>query len=441
MVIKGKARGGPAALATHLERRDTNEEVFIRELRGVTARNLRGALREMDCMGSGATSVRTLYHAAINTAPDERLSDEQKQIALDRLEAELGFAGQPRVVVEHLKNDRQHLHVVFLRIDTDRMVAINDSHTYRKHEIVARDLEREFGHRHVQGAHIDRDGKPRPSRTPGHDEMQQAERSGLSPEQAKQDVTRLWNQADSGKAFAAAVTAEGWILAQGHRRDFVLVDRTGETHSLARRVEGVRAADIRQRLADVDPASLPSIAEAKALQRAASNQPVKEKQKQAARSEAPALLKVAPFAGGDHAQPLLMVERAEQPAFRVEKVASSRKAEGKPKPPQPNKLQQLYTTAAGITQRVYTKVKGTFEKKEVPTPIVERPTETLKPVRPAFVPPPIRAQTKPAQPIRSKPDRSSAPTPSSQKRVTREELDAMIGRQRQQRQERSGPSR
>jgi hypothetical protein len=139
MVIKGKARGGASALAGHLERRDTNEEVRLRELRGVTARDVRGALREMDCMGSGAASVRTLYHAAINTAPGERLTDEQKQLAVDRLEKELGFEGQPRIIVEHLKKDREHLHVVFLRIDTDRMVAIPDSHNYRKHEIVARD--------------------------------------------------------------------------------------------------------------------------------------------------------------------------------------------------------------------------------------------------------------------------------------------------------------
>ena len=189
MVIKGRARGGPAALATHLERRDTNEKVFVRELRGVTSRNIHGALREMDCMGAGAVSSRTLYHAAINTEPTERLTEVQKQQAIERLEAELGFAGQPRIVVEHLKKGREHIHVVFLRIDTDRMVAISDSHNYRRHEIVARDLEREFRHELVQGAHIGREGQERPQRTPGHDEMQQAERSGLSAKAAIRSCT------------------------------------------------------------------------------------------------------------------------------------------------------------------------------------------------------------------------------------------------------------
>ena len=112
MVIKGRARGGSVALAKHLERRDTNEQVTVRELRGVTARDVEGALREMDCMGAGAISKRTLYHAAINTAPTERLTDDQKQRAIERLETELGFAGQPRIVVEHLKKGREHIHVV-----------------------------------------------------------------------------------------------------------------------------------------------------------------------------------------------------------------------------------------------------------------------------------------------------------------------------------------
>jgi manganese transport protein len=133
-----------------------------------------------------------------------------------------------------------------------------------------RHLEREFGHQHVQGAHIAREGQERPKRTPGHDEMQQAERTGLSPQDAKDQVTRLWNQADSGKAFAAGVAAEGWVLAKGDKRDFVLVDRAGETHSLARRIDGVKAADVRHRMADVDQATLPSVAEAKALQRGGS---------------------------------------------------------------------------------------------------------------------------------------------------------------------------
>ncbi len=265
MVIKGSARGGAASLAQHLQRTDTNERAELRELRGVAAEDLDGALREMEAVASGARSARHFYHASINTRADEVMTPEQWQQSVDRLERELGLTDQARAVVAHVKEGRAHVHVVWSRIDLETMKAIPDSHNYRRHEIVARELEQEFGHARVQGAHIDRAGE-RPDRTPSHAEMQQAKRSGLDPAAAKTHITEIWNRTDSGKAFAAAIEEQGWILARGDRRDFVVVDQAGEAHSLARRIEGARAKDIRTRMADVDAASLPSIDQAKDIQ-------------------------------------------------------------------------------------------------------------------------------------------------------------------------------
>ena len=451
MVIKGRARGGPTTLAAHLERRDTNEEVWVRELRGVTARDLKGALREMDCMGSGATSVRTLYHAAINTAPGERLSDEQKLRAADRLERELGFEGQPRIIVEHLKKDREHFHVVFLRIDTDRMIAIPDSHNFRKHEIVARDLEREFGHERVQGVHIGRGGEPRPTRTPGHAEMQQAERSGLSPQQAKEEVTRLWRQVDSGKAFVASARAEGWVVAKGDKRDFVLVDSVGETHSLARRIEGAKAADVRQRMADVDPAGLPTVAEAKAVQRETIVGRTKEKEKAKELGKWPIILKMSAPVGLDSTKPLQLSESHKRPAsVHKAAIASGDSLEvAKPKPhrdkresPPSSKLKDLYAAAATATQRAYEKARSLLGKRKQPTKVSQsnkQPHTPAQPIQRAF---PVRALAKHPYTHAANPaPRSPAPPAAAKKKLTREEMDAMIGRQRDRRPERGGPSR
>lgn len=266
MVIKGSARGGAASLAKHLARTDTNEKMEVRELRGVCAEELTDALLEMEAVASGARTKRPFYHASINTRADEILTPEQEQRAIDRLEEELGLKDQARAVVAHVKEGRAHLHVVWSRIDLETMKAIPDSHNYRRHELVARELEREFGHERVQGAHIEREGVPRPERTPTHAEMMQAERTGLTPQEAKAAITALWQRTDDGKSFAAALNEEGWILAAGDRRDFVVVDRHGEPHSLARRVEGAKAAEIRARLADLDRDALPSVAEARALQ-------------------------------------------------------------------------------------------------------------------------------------------------------------------------------
>ncbi|MCP3385956.1 relaxase/mobilization nuclease domain-containing protein [Bradyrhizobium sp. CCGUVB4N] len=267
MINKGTSCAGFQRLARHLLRTDTNERAEVKELRGVVAQDLRGALLEMEAVAAGTRTTKPFYHASINTREDEPLTDEQRVRAIDRLEAELGLYGQARAVVLHRKEGREHCHIVWSRIDLDRMTAISDSHNYRKHEQVARDLEREFGHERVQGAHVERDGQPRPPRTPGHAEMLQADRTGVSAKAVKEFMTGIWRETTDGKEFQAALEENGWMLARGDRRDIVAIDPKGGVHSVARRVEGAKAADVRQRFADLDPKTLHSVAEAKQLQR------------------------------------------------------------------------------------------------------------------------------------------------------------------------------
>lgn len=267
MVIKGTSCAGARRLATHLMRTDTNERAEVRELNGVAADDLRGSLLEMEAVAAGTRSTKPFYHASINTRADEKLTDEQRAYAIDRLEEKLGLCGQARVIVLHVKEGREHCHIVWSRVDLERMRVISDSHNYRKHEEIARDLEREFGHQRVQGAHAEREGKVRPDRTPSHAEMLQTERGAVSPNEAKDLITDIWRRTDSGQSFKVALEDQGWLLARGDRRDFVAIDPFCGTHSLARRVDGAKAKDIRARMADVDPELLPSVAEARARQR------------------------------------------------------------------------------------------------------------------------------------------------------------------------------
>ena len=267
MIIKGKSRGNGAQLGKYLVTQGKNEHIRVIEVRGVVAEDVPGAVYEMDALSLGARTEKGLYHAQINARAEERLTDEQWAIAVDRLEDKLGLTGQPRVVVVHEKEGREHCHVVWSRIDLDRMAAISDSNNYRKHEEVARSLEKEFGHERVQGAHIEREGKERPARTPSHSEMLQADRTGVSPAAARALMTELWRETGNGQEFKQALEEKWWVLARGDRRDFVAIDSAGGSHSITRRIDGAKAADVRERFADIDPASLPSVAEAKKLQR------------------------------------------------------------------------------------------------------------------------------------------------------------------------------
>jgi hypothetical protein len=264
MVIKGGSRAGAVDLAKHLQRVDTNERMVVRELDGVVAGNLDDALREMEAVAAGARSRKPFYHASINTPRNEALTEDQKTVAIERLETSLGLTGQPRVVVEHVKMGRAHLHIAWSRIDGETLKAIPDGHNYRKHEEVARALEREFGHQRVQGAHHERDGVERPARRPSHGETRQAERSGITPEEAKAQLRALWESADTGKAFAAALDDAGWVLAQGDKRGFVALDPTGEVRAVNKDITGLSAAKVRERLADLDADRLPDVDEARA---------------------------------------------------------------------------------------------------------------------------------------------------------------------------------
>jgi hypothetical protein len=97
--------------------------------------------------------------------------------------------------------------------------------------------------------------------------MLQAERTGLSTAHAKALLTGVWLTTKNGKEFQASLAEKGWMLARGDRRDFVAIDAKGGVHSIARRIDGARAADVRERFADIDPRDLKSVAEAKQVQR------------------------------------------------------------------------------------------------------------------------------------------------------------------------------
>lgn len=269
MIIKGTSRAGPGALAAHLGNAEKNERVQLLETRGTVASDLRGALVEMDAVALGTRCQKPLYHAAMSPEPPHRLTPEQRTEAVDALEQKLGLDGHARVVVMHEKEGREHIHVVWSRINTEQMRSVSDSHNFRKHEECARDLERRFGHDRVQGAHSERDGPdgevPRPDRTPSRSELRQEERTGITGKQVKEEVSALFRASDSPTAFRSALEEKGYQLCQGDRRDFVIVDEAGGIHSLARRIDSMKAADLRAFMAPLDPASLPTVGEARAV--------------------------------------------------------------------------------------------------------------------------------------------------------------------------------
>lgn len=265
MIIKGKSRAGPSQLARHLARTDTNERVAILQLD--SAGTPEQAFRDWQTYTLATRGKLGLYHANIDPDAKYAMSDEQWMRAVDILEEELGLQGQPRAVVMHEKHGRAHIHVVWARADMEAMRLRSDSNNYLAHERASLRMEQEFGHEHVPGKHAKRDRESQPEfprAEISHDDWQQAERGApANHRDRKAQVTALYEASDTGPAFKAALEDAGYVLAKGDRRDFVILDADARVHSLGRQISGVKAAELRAFMTDIDPESLPGVKEAR----------------------------------------------------------------------------------------------------------------------------------------------------------------------------------
>ncbi len=265
MIISGGSRTNWRYFAKHLTNAKDNDRVDVVELRGVAADSVFEAFREMHEIARFTRCDNFFYHADINPREGDSMTREQAVIAADALQKNLGLEGQPRIMVEHVKDGRQHWHIAVLRIDMDTLTAIPDSHNYKVHAETSRELERAFGHAPVRDILVGQDR--RPERRAKNWEKLRGSKAGIDPENIKAEVTALMRETDSGKAFAAALADAGYILCRGDKRDFCIIDPAGQDHSLARRIEGMKAAALREFMADIDRDALPTVAEGRESQR------------------------------------------------------------------------------------------------------------------------------------------------------------------------------
>ena len=85
-----------------------------------------------------------VFHCSLNPHPDEKLSDEQlTQIAQEYMQA-LGYGGQPYIVFKHNDIEREHIHIVSLRVNSAGE-KINDKFENRRSKRITDHLERKYG--------------------------------------------------------------------------------------------------------------------------------------------------------------------------------------------------------------------------------------------------------------------------------------------------------
>lgn len=274
MIPFGSQRAGGQDLATHLLNAQDNERLEVVQVRGSVARDLHGAFAEWEAQAHNLTRCTNyLYSLSIN--PDQRqgrLTKEQYLDYIDRAEQRLGFSGQPRAVVFHVKKDergvpREHCHVIWSRIDVERRKARHVAYDYEKLMAVTREFARDHGLRLPDGYHKDKKQDRRRGRQMTYYEKKQEDYGGVTMAQHKAQVTAAWNRRDTPRAFVRSLEDMGYILATGER-PYVLVDRFGNMNALAKLIDdkAVRLKNVREFLGkDYPTDSLPTVEEARAL--------------------------------------------------------------------------------------------------------------------------------------------------------------------------------
>lgn len=253
MILKAKERGDAPQLARYLLSMRDNEHVELHDVRGFISDDLRGAFNEADAIARGTRCKNYLFSMSLNPPAGEKARTEDFELAIASIEEKLGLETQPRAIVFHEKDGRRHAHVVWSRIDSERMRAINMPHYKIKLRDVSRALFMQHGWDMPSGL---QDCSLRNPLNFSQEEWQQARRTGIDPREIKSVLQQCWQRSDNRSSFELALKERGFWLARGDRRGFVAMDYRGEVYSLSR-YAGVKVKELEKRIGD--PAQLCSV--------------------------------------------------------------------------------------------------------------------------------------------------------------------------------------
>ena len=259
MILEGNARAHGQELARHLMNARDNDHVTLHTLDGFMAHDLAGAFEETEAISQATQCEKYLFSLSLNPPPGASVSVEQFEAVIAKAERDLGLADQPKAVVFHEKNGRRHAHVVWSRIDTDRMKAIQLPHFKRKLMAISRAQYIKHGWDIPAGF---QDAERRDPDRFTNAEAGQAKRAERPVAELKAMFRGCWEGSDSQNSFAAALAARGFALARGDRRGIVAVDGTGSVWSLSR-WSGVKTRDLKRKVSEPD--RLPDVAQATLL--------------------------------------------------------------------------------------------------------------------------------------------------------------------------------
>jgi hypothetical protein len=263
MICKGNTHKNGIKLARYITTAKEGERCELWQLAGFAPADITDAFRSVHVIGAGTHCEHLFFHVQVRNPEGEELSRDEWRRVADRIEAKLRLTGQPRAIAFHTnqKTGHEHMHIAWSRIDADTMMARPLPYFKLRLKEVARELEKTLDLTRVTN---ERESQVR---APSRNEFEQARRLGVDIDEVRQTIKQCWDRSDNCRSFRAALADEGLTLAQGDRRDFVVIDHQGGLHALGKRVLAVSATETRERLADISRDDLPTVAQARELAR------------------------------------------------------------------------------------------------------------------------------------------------------------------------------
>lgn len=282
MIAKGTTHNSGSRLAAYMVTGKDGERAELYSLHGFAAGDIREAFASIEAMKAGTRLDKAFFHVQVRNPEGEELTRAQWLRVAEAIEDKIGYSGQPRAIAFHTdeKTGHEHMHVAWSRIDEATLQAKPLPFFKLRLKEVSRELEKELDLTRVSSE------RPRVELAPSRGEEEQSRRLDTDLNGIRGAIRDAYERSDNGQAFAAALTDQGLTLCQGERRDFIVLDQEGGIHALGKRLLGDSAAQVRQHMADLDRAALPTVAEGRdhlAREAPAITLPVIDQERQAIR--------------------------------------------------------------------------------------------------------------------------------------------------------------
>lgn len=223
-----------------------------------TAKNAEALKRSAGIANTGRKMKSgPVYSYSLSWHPEQK-PDKQTMLdaALETLHL-LKLQEHEAVVVNHTDEEHDHVHVIvnLIHPETGRKAVV--SYDYLSLSTWAEQVETLEGEIRCEQRVIN--NEQRRQHANENRQLALVKHRDKKVERAEH-IQKLYSNTTNGHAFKSALKLAGYTLAQGHKGRYVIVDKYGEVHNVARQLEGQRARHLRERFKD-----LKELPDAKAL--------------------------------------------------------------------------------------------------------------------------------------------------------------------------------